>query len=203
MANVHLCLLFVSLLGASIVKASPLGTPSLNEPIVIDPNTDPMVVAACFNYYLPILNEIANTFSIQYQACISLAATQTNELSAQAAQNQTSIRDQTEAICSGFETCSNATEVVEFFNCYANLLSEDISLVYEASSDANMYAFAFTQGLRDIQNNEAECATATENTYVTNTALTYGKLNNCFLAGVPTDSSSTEMPNIATETDDS
>ncbi|XP_016946597.1 uncharacterized protein LOC108022249 [Drosophila biarmipes] len=144
------------------------------------------VTTQCFNLYLPMLNEVAATFSSSYQGCISAANAQTANLTAQADQQQKSYQSEVSSLCSAFTSCDSNKDTTNFFNCYANAAQSDVSAIYDLASKAADSASSLTQGIQAIQETEYQCTNATENNYVRDTAATYDLLDSCLKYGVPT-----------------
>ncbi|XP_037950859.1 induced during hyphae development protein 1-like [Teleopsis dalmanni] len=189
--------LFLVLLGAASVNCNPVAAlaqanlqKSLSDYLVqpsVFANTDPALSAACFNKYLPILSEIANTYSVQYQACVTTAEQRTLNLTNQAAASKTTFSQETQAICTAFQVCDNDTDILDSFNCYASASKADVSQMYDISSNAAIAANTLNQGLEEIQNEESQCTNATQRTYVSDTASTYDLLDYCLQYGLTTD----------------
>jgi len=78
------------------------------------------VTTQCFNLYMPLLNEVAATFSSSYQGCISTANAQTANLTAQADQQQKIYQSEVSSLCSAFTSCDSDNDTTSFFNCYAS-----------------------------------------------------------------------------------
>jgi len=78
------------------------------------------VTTQCFNLYMPLLNEVAATFSSSYQGCISTANAQTANLTAQADQQQKIYQSEVTSLCSAFTSCDSDNDTTSFFNCYAS-----------------------------------------------------------------------------------
>jgi len=74
----------------------------------------------CFNIYMPMLNQVAATFSSSYQDCITTANAQIANLTAQAEQQQKTYQSDVSTLCSAFTACDSNNDTANFFNCYAN-----------------------------------------------------------------------------------
>ncbi|XP_016928225.2 protein TsetseEP [Drosophila suzukii] len=160
------------------------------------------VTTQCFNLYMPLLNEVAATFSSSYQGCISTANAQTANLTAQADQQQKIYQSEVSSLCSAFTSCDSDNDTTSFFNCYASAAQSDVSVIYDLASNAAGSASSLTLGIQAIQDTEYQCTNATENNYVRDTAATYDLLNNCLKYGVPTTTTvgttSTRAPTTST-----
>lgn len=84
------------------------------------------VTSQCFALYLPMLNEVAATFSSSYQACITSYNAELANLTTQAQKDQELYQQDVNGLCSAFSSCDNSTgnDSTTFFNCYAKAVSE-------------------------------------------------------------------------------
>ncbi|XP_052838543.1 uncharacterized protein LOC128253879 [Drosophila gunungcola] len=152
------------------------------------------VTTQCFNLYMPMLNEVAATFSSSYQGCISTANAQTANLTAQADQQQKTYQSEVSSLCSAFTACDSNNDTTNFFNCYASAAEGDVSMMYDISSQAASSASSLTMGIQAIQDTQYQCTNATENKYVRDTASTYDLLDSCLKYGVPTTTTAPTTP---------
>ncbi|KAI8039799.1 hypothetical protein M5D96_007223, partial [Drosophila gunungcola] len=154
----------------------------------------PSSSSPCFNLYMPMLNEVAATFSSSYQGCISTANAQTANLTAQADQQQKTYQSEVSSLCSAFTACDSNNDTTNFFNCYASAAEGDVSMMYDISSQAASSASSLTMGIQAIQDTQYQCTNATENKYVRDTASTYDLLDSCLKYGVPTTTTAPTTP---------
>lgn len=89
----------------------------------LDTTVSADVTTQCFNLYLPMLNEVAATFSTSYQACISTANAETANLTAEADKQQKIYQAEVTSLCSAFTACNSDNDTTNFFKCYANAVS--------------------------------------------------------------------------------
>ncbi|XP_022232426.2 mucin-5AC [Drosophila obscura] len=152
------------------------------------------VTTQCFNLYLPMLNEVAATFSSSYRSCVTTASAETANLTAQVAQQQTIYRQEVTSLCSAFTTCDSDNDTSTFFTCYATAANSDVSLIYDIATNAATSASSLSEGLKAIQDTEYQCTNTTESNYVRDTAATYDLLDSCLKYGVPTVSTAAPVP---------
>lgn len=86
---------------------------------------NPAIAAQCFSIYLPNLSEVANNYSVQYQACLTLANEQRTNLTNDAVQKRATLSQKTNDICTAYQTCNNLTGNLESLNCYATVVSNE------------------------------------------------------------------------------
>ncbi|KAH8384192.1 hypothetical protein KR200_011592 [Drosophila serrata] len=154
----------------------------------LDTIVSPDVTTQCFNLYLPMLNEVAATFSSSYQACINTANAETANLTAQAEQQQKVYQGEVSTLCSAFSACDSDNDTTTFFNCYASAAEGDVSVIYDIATNAASSASSLSMGIKAIQDTEYQCTNTTESNYVRDTAATYDLLDSCLKYGVPTTS---------------
>ncbi|XP_039957955.1 protein TsetseEP-like [Bactrocera tryoni] len=167
---------------------------------------DPTVTTECFNYYMPIINQISANFSTQYEQCVTVATQASANLTATAAQNRVAFVNQTASICSAFTTCNSDNDTLDFFNCYVTASSADILDIYTLSDSASTAALSLKSGLQMISDTETSCTSAAQRTYTTQTAETYKELYACFVSGLPgstTAATSSTAPPDSSAADDS
>ncbi|KAH8400692.1 hypothetical protein KR009_000387 [Drosophila setifemur] len=153
------------------------------------------VTTECFSLYLPMLNEVAASFSSSYQDCISTANAATANLTAEATQQQKIYQQEVSTLCSAFSTCDADNDTTTFFNCYASAAEGDVSVIYDIATNAASSASSLSSGIKAIQDTEYQCTNTTESNYVRDTAATYDLLDSCLKNGVPTTSTaSTAAP---------
>ncbi|XP_012154849.2 uncharacterized protein LOC101449679 [Ceratitis capitata] len=197
MPNTSLTILCLALIGATV--ATPLAPVAkinadngvlnmLAEANALGGSADPEITTECFNYYMPILNQLSTNFSVQYEQCVSVATKATANLTASAAQSRLSLVNETDAICNSFTACNSDNDTLDFFNCYATASSADILEVYTLSDSASNAAIALKGGLEQIKNVENSCTNNAQNNYILQTSETYKKLYACFVDGLPSSS---------------
>ncbi|EDW01440.1 uncharacterized protein LOC6560329 [Drosophila grimshawi] len=146
------------------------------------------VTTQCFSLYMPMLNEVAATFSSSYQDCITAYNTKLANITAQATQDQTMYKQEVTEMCSAFTTCDNGTDsdTTGFFTCYANAAQGDVSVIYDIATNAASTANTLAEAIKVNQDLEYQCTNTTESNYVRDTAATYELLDNCLRNGLPT-----------------
>ncbi|EDW77195.2 uncharacterized protein Dwil_GK22063 [Drosophila willistoni] len=186
----YFALLLAVILASAQAKPSQLQS-SLDQYLLKGRNFDVEAVSAdvtsqCFTLYLPMLNEVAATFSTSYQACISTANAETTNLTAEATKQQTVYQQEVSTLCSAFTACDSDNDTATFFNCYASAAEGDVSVIYDIATNAASSANSLSASLKAIQDTEYQCTNTTESNYVRDTAATYDLLDECLKNGVPT-----------------
>ncbi|EDW48389.1 uncharacterized protein LOC6609719 [Drosophila sechellia] len=188
--NILCTVLIIASVLAANAKPNTQVQSALDQYLVHARNLDTFVsedmTTQCFNLYMPMLNQVAATFSSSYQDCITTANAQTANLTAQAEQQQKTYQSDVLTLCSAFTACDNNTDTANFFNCYVNAADNDVSVIYNLASNAASSATSLSSGIQAIQATEYQCTNTTQNNYVRDTAATYDLLDNCLKNGVPT-----------------
>ncbi|KAH8370577.1 hypothetical protein KR093_004173, partial [Drosophila rubida] len=148
------------------------------------------VTSQCFALYLPMLNEVAATFSSSYQACITTANEELANLTAEAQKDQAVYQQDVTGLCSAFTSCDDSAgnDTTKFFNCYATAAQGDVSVIYDIATNAASTANTLAEAIKATQDTEYQCTNTTESNYVRDTAATYDLLDTCLKNGVPTTS---------------
>ncbi|EDW08967.1 uncharacterized protein LOC6579135 [Drosophila mojavensis] len=154
------------------------------------------VTSQCFALYLPMLNEVAASFSSSYQACITTYNNELANLTAQAQKDQVVYQQDVAGLCSAFTSCNNSTrnDSTAFFSCYANAAQADVSIIYDIATNAASTANTLAESIKANQDLEYQCTNTTESNYVRDTAATYDLLDSCLKNGLPTTSTAAPAP---------
>lgn len=88
----------------------------------LDYAVDPSVSEGCFSVYLPMLSEVANTFSTQYQLCNTVANEKIANLTEQADGSKSNFIQESSDICTAYQNCANESDVLSLFNCFSSVV---------------------------------------------------------------------------------
>lgn len=156
----------------------------LAESNMMSGSAEPEITIECFNYFMPILNQISTNFSVQYEQCVTVATQAEANLSTSAAQNRATFVNETSAICSAFTSCNSESDNLNFFDCYATAASTDVNEIYNLSKDAANAAISLKGGLQLITDTEQICTNNAQLAYAAQTSETYKELKACFVNGL-------------------
>lgn len=103
----------------------------VNANAAFDMSVSADVTSQCFALYLPMLNEVAATFSSSYQACIATANDELANLTAQALKDQAVYQQDVSTLCGAFTTCdqNSGNDSSVFFQCYASAVCVNVHLI--------------------------------------------------------------------------
>ncbi|EDW91705.1 uncharacterized protein LOC6531164 [Drosophila yakuba] len=204
--NILCTVLIIASVLAANAKPNTQAQSALDQYLVHARSLDTFVsedmTTQCFNIYMPMLNQVAATFSANYQECINTANAQTANLTAQAEQQQKTYQSDVSTLCSAFTACNSSDDTTDFFNCYANAANNDVSVIYNLASNAASSASSLSSGIQAIQSTEYQCTNTTQNNYVRDTAATYDLLDNCLKNGVPSSTATSASATPTTSTTD-
>ncbi|EDV55004.1 protein TsetseEP [Drosophila erecta] len=204
--NILCAVLIIATVAAANAKPNTQVQSALDQYLVQARSLDTFVsedmTTQCFNTYMPLLNQLAATFSSSYQDCINTANAQTANLTAQAEEQQKTYQSEVTSLCSAFTACDSNNDTTTFFNCYANAADNDVSVIYNLASNAASAASSLSSGIQAIQSTEYQCTNTTQNNYVRDTAATYDLLDSCLKYGVPTTTATSPSEPPTTSTTD-
>lgn len=80
---------------------------------------------ACFDYYVPVLNQIATDFESQYAACLQNAEMARDDLNGETQTERTEIDERADSSCASMANCNRLQEAEAYFECYANVVGEN------------------------------------------------------------------------------
>ncbi|XP_005175843.1 uncharacterized protein LOC101890866 [Musca domestica] len=143
---------------------------------------------ACFSYYIPIINEIAQTYAAELSNCTNVATAA--ELNAEAATLavRTSYASAVNASCAALTLCPKASTVEDVFQCYITQGVDQSKEFYTISTNATMQLTDLVEMINNIKSQQDICNTQAEVKYEQDSAVAYGNLNSCILgnSAVPT-----------------
>ncbi|XP_062130998.1 uncharacterized protein LOC133842096 isoform X2 [Drosophila sulfurigaster albostrigata] len=133
----------------------------------------------CFVSYLPQLEQVGDTWSKEYNACVQNATTVRGDVLTKVDGVQQIIRKSAQGIDSYIENCLAIEDVLDFFNCFGSLSKQQLTNMYEISFNASENALSLTQQLNGIEAERYLCTNRTEENYVLGTANVFDALDKC------------------------
>ncbi|XP_062130997.1 uncharacterized protein LOC133842096 isoform X1 [Drosophila sulfurigaster albostrigata] len=158
----------------------------------------------CFVSYLPQLEQVGDTWSKEYNACVQNATTVRGDVLTKVDGVQQIIRKSAQGIDSYIENCLAIEDVLDFFNCFGSLVrirkhvcalhyfsmlimvihytrqsKQQLTNMYEISFNASENALSLTQQLNGIEAERYLCTNRTEENYVLGTANVFDALDKC------------------------
>lgn len=77
----------------------------------------------CFNYYIPLINELAEEYEINYKACLTNSDAAREDAEEATAAQRTDLANRAEASCALLSKCIISESVEKEFECYAKGVS--------------------------------------------------------------------------------
>ncbi|KAH8331459.1 hypothetical protein KR074_004029 [Drosophila pseudoananassae] len=165
-----------------------------------DLTSDPSHSVACMNYYIPQLNDVANQFKANFQACLDEANLELEAIDDKTSANRTQINESATDSCQLLQSCSTIETSIDFFSCYSSAGSESARNMYTISADASELEAYVVEQIRLIDVNKYVCTNNSERAYVQDTAAVYDKLNLCIEGGpLPSETTASPEPTVPTE----
>lgn len=88
-----------------------------------DLTSDPSHSVACMNYFIPQINEVANQFNENFNACIEEADLERQGIDEKTSANRTQINNSATNSCELLQSCSTIEGSYDFFSCYSKAVS--------------------------------------------------------------------------------
>ncbi|KAL7727280.1 hypothetical protein ACLKA6_016033 [Drosophila palustris] len=146
-------------------------------------HSNPERSLSCFDYYLPLLKELADQFKVDYHNCLESAKLARQNVDGSTENNRTQLNDAAMEACAVLSTCSQKSDSIEFFHCYTDAGSDGSKSLYAISANATELLDQVHEKYRIIDISEKSCTSKTERAHTEKTADTYEEFNKC-LAGV-------------------
>ncbi|XP_030382375.1 proteoglycan 4 [Scaptodrosophila lebanonensis] len=165
---------------------------------------DPTRSLSCFDYYVPILKDIADEYQVEYTRCLDVADAQRLDVDESTKPDREAIEDSASSSCAALQNCNENSSSIPFFECYAEAGSENAKSMFTISANASELLAKVREEYRLIDVNQYVCTNKTEREYAENTAETYEELSKCLAgAGVPVATSSSSAPASSTTSEPS
>jgi len=78
---------------------------------------------SCFDYYLPLLNQVAETYKEDFKKCLDDADSARLAIDDTTQANRTEIDNSASNACELLTECSKETLSINYFDCYTNAVS--------------------------------------------------------------------------------
>ncbi|XP_073828463.1 uncharacterized protein [Musca autumnalis] len=155
--------------------------------------TNPDQSMACFSYYIPIINEIAQTYAAGLANCTSIATTDEMNADAATLDARNSFATAINSSCAALSACPQADTVEDIFQCYITQGSDQSKIFYSISTNATLQLSDLVELITRIKSQQDDCNTQAEVKYEQDSAVVYNNLNSCILgtSAVPTTEAST------------
>ncbi|XP_061402631.1 uncharacterized protein LOC133338474, partial [Musca vetustissima] len=143
---------------------------------------------ACFSYYVPLINEIAQTYAAELADCSNVATQAEANAEAATLDIRNTFATAVNSSCAALVQCPQAGTVEDIFQCYINQGTDESKIFYSLSANATMQLSDFVELITEIKSELDVCNTQAEVKYEKDSAVVYSNLNSCILgqSAVPT-----------------
>ncbi|XP_034479275.1 protein TsetseEP isoform X6 [Drosophila innubila] len=140
---------------------------------------------SCFDYYLPLLSEVAETYKTDYAKCLDVAEASRQQINDNTEDDRTQINQSATDACKLLETCSKEENSIPYFDCYTNAGSQNTKTMFEISANSAELLAQVRELYRNIDVDQYMCTNKSERAYVENTSNVYEELNLCVSGKAP------------------
>lgn len=153
----------------------------------------------CFNYYIPLINEMAKQYETDYKTCLTATAALRVQADGDTLEQRNDLAKRAEASCALLSKCSESETAEGVFECHIKGSSENTKTMYAINIDASESLADLREQYRLIEFNEHKCTNDTKRAYEKNSNQAYDDLQNCMMgiSEVPTAAPSTEIPSTS------
>ncbi|XP_061393676.1 uncharacterized protein LOC133329195 [Musca vetustissima] len=134
---------------------------------------------ACFQEYLPKLNQLTEEYEAAYGACLNTTATSKERVEAEVAKDRSNVDALAEDVCQRYSKCSGVVSSLDAFECYADAAENATSNSYTIQTTSKSKSQYIQLRYQTIQYDETVCTETCKATYVEETAKTYAELDKC------------------------
>ena len=86
-------------------------------------HSDPTRTMACFNFYIPLINEIANEYETNFKACQNASVDARSKVDEATLEQRDQLAGAAKATCDLLTQCNAIESVVNVFECYISGVS--------------------------------------------------------------------------------
>ncbi|EDW14807.1 uncharacterized protein LOC6573259 [Drosophila mojavensis] len=172
----------VVLLGLAVMAAARLQIPkiqSLQHQAEVLSVQNPSNGPACFSFYRPMLDSIAEQYEAQYNLCNSQYEDQAVIEYAKWQQPREQLTSRGRNSCGRIDNCASIVSAVQAFECYAEVGSDESKTMYGISANAIEMLTDMEALYQKLISAKDICINNAERTYVEFTATVYEALNDC------------------------
>ncbi|TMW49964.1 hypothetical protein DOY81_004955 [Sarcophaga bullata] len=151
-------------------------------------HSDPVRTVACFNFYIPLINEIANEYETNFKACQNASVDARAKVDDATLEQRNELAVAAKTTCDLLTQCNAIESVVDVFECYISGGASSLNIVYDINANASQELAQLRQEYYLIQSDEFKCTNASKRYYEEKSAAAYASLNSCILgtSDVPT-----------------
>uniref|UniRef100_A0A1I8NZM7 Protein TsetseEP domain-containing protein n=1 Tax=Stomoxys calcitrans TaxID=35570 RepID=A0A1I8NZM7_STOCA len=155
---------------------------------------NPTQSLACFNYYIPLIDEVAQEYQYDLSNCSSnFQKSQQSAIDA-TVDERNQLAKTVNGTCAVLVQCENEDTADDIFQCYINQGPVEAKALYGVATNATSQYAALEELIRQAQNIQDMCNTQAKVKYENNSTQAYAELNSCILNNTPIPSSTVAPP---------
>uniref|UniRef100_A0A1I8PSR8 Protein TsetseEP domain-containing protein n=1 Tax=Stomoxys calcitrans TaxID=35570 RepID=A0A1I8PSR8_STOCA len=153
---------------------------------------------SCFDYYIPLLTEIAQQYEEQNKLCTTRADDERTRVEADVADDIADLAKRSDEACCALKLCKNSEPAKFIFECYAEEGSVSSKSLHAISNEANVKSANLNELLRRIDADEYVCYTNNKVQYEDDSAAAYEEFSKCIDGEIEVPTETTEGPTEST-----
>ncbi|KRK00036.1 uncharacterized protein Dyak_GE13940, isoform B [Drosophila yakuba] len=158
----------------------------------------------CLDYYLPLLDEVVETYKTDLNACLDEASSEVAQINDNTKDERDAIDASATSSCAALTVCSAKEAAEEYFKCYSEAGTNNTKTMFTISANASELLAAVQEEVRLIKVKEAVCTNKTQRAYGENYGALYEELGGCIGgAPIPSETTSTQSTSTDSSTDSS
>ncbi|EDW48394.1 suppressor protein SRP40 [Drosophila sechellia] len=158
----------------------------------------------CMNYYLPLLNEVVETYRADVNACVNKAIEEVAQINDNTKEERNDIDNSAKTSCNALTACSAIESAIDYFSCYSEAGANNTKTMFTISANASELLAAVQEEVRLIKVKEEVCTNKTQRAYGEAYGQLYADLGDCIAgAPIPSESTSTQASSTDSSTDSS
>ncbi|XP_033155740.1 cell wall protein IFF6 [Drosophila mauritiana] len=158
----------------------------------------------CMNYYLPLLNEVVETYRADVNACVNKANEEVAQINDNTKEERNAIDNSAKTSCNALTACSSIESAIDYFSCYSEAGANNTKTMFTISANASELLAAVQEEVRLIKVKEEVCTNKTQRAYGEAYGQLYADLGDCIAgAPIPSVSTSTQASSTDSSTDSS
>jgi len=77
----------------------------------------------CLDYYLPLLNDVVETYKADLNACLETASQEVSQINDNTKEERDAIDASAKSSCDALTACSTKEAAIDYFQCYSEAVS--------------------------------------------------------------------------------
>lgn len=155
----------------------------------------------CFNYYIPLIDQIAKSYQQSHDTCLQAARDGRSEAEAATQDQRNALAASASSSCELLSKCSELSSAEKVFECYVAGGAENTKTMYAINVNAAENLSDLQEEFRLVENREYKCTNETKRQYERDSSKAYEDFNKCILGiiDVPATTEAPVEPETTTE----